>query len=153
MSRDVPDRPTTRRAVLGAVGLFGAGALAGCTGVSGGADDSGPVGTAEMPARLRLKTVPAPDCEAADPIVFADLPAEEQDLVETALEEGEYTAPNGRSAPPAFKRLRERVETRARSGGCGELVVYLRRGETHYRVALVNGDHIIASTRPTPDGR
>ena len=52
-------------------------------------------------------------------------------------------------APPAFERLRERVE--ARAGPCGELVVYLERDGTYYRVVLVNGDNIIALVSPTPD--
>ena len=143
---DTSHRTTTRRALLGAVGLFGTGALAGCTGASGGDD---PQGTAEMPARLRLEDASAPDCEDADPIVFADLSAGERDLVETALEAGEYTASTD-EAPPAFERLRERAE--ARTDACGELVVYLERDGTYYRVALVNGDNIVASTRVTPDG-
>ena len=143
---DTPHRTTTRRALLGAVGLLGTGALAGCTGASGGDD---PQSTAEMPARLRLEEASAPDCEDADPIVFADLSAGERDLVETTLEEGEYTVPT-KEAPPAFERLRERVE--ARTDACGELVVYLERDGTYYRVALVNGDHIVASTCATPDG-
>ena len=31
-----------------------------------------------------------------------------------------------------------------RTDNCGEVEVYLRRDGTYYRVALVNGDHIIA---------
>lgn len=151
MSGGTPREPTTRRrTLLGGLALVGIGTLAGCTGPSGGDSSEGtdPEGTEDMPARLRLKGVQTPDCENADPIRFADLSTAEQDLVETALEQGEYTVPTEETSP-AFDSLREAVE--ARSDTCGELVVYLRRGETYYRVALVNGDNVIASTRPTPD--
>ena len=152
MSRDetVPLGSANRRALLGGLAV-GAAALAGCTGTSGSddGDESTPSGTGGMPARLRLREIPSPDCETPDPIVFADLPAEEQDLVETALERDEYTVPTEETSP-AFDSFRERVEARADT--CGELVVYLEREGTYYRVALVNGDHIIASTRATPDG-
>jgi hypothetical protein len=146
MSGGTRREPTTRRrTLLGGLALVGLGTLAGCTGPPGG---DGPDGTEDMPARLRLKQVQPPDCENADPIRFADLSTAEQDLVETALEREEYAVPTEETSP-AFDSLRESVE--ARSDTCGELVVYLRRGEAYYRVALVNGDNIIASTRPTPD--
>lgn len=146
MSGGTPREPTTRRrTLLCGLALVGLGTLAGCTGPPRG---DGPDGTEDLPARLRLKQVQPPDCENADPIRFADLSTAEQDLVETALEREEYAVPTEETSP-AFDSLRESVE--ARSDTCGELVVYLRRGETYYRVALVNGDNIIASTRPTPD--
>jgi hypothetical protein len=146
MSGGTRREPTTRRrTLLGGLALVGLGTLAGCAGPPGG---DGPDGTEDMPARLRLKQVQPPDCENADPIRFADLSTAEQDLVETALEREEYAVPTEETSP-AFDSLRESVE--ARSDTCGELVVYLRRGEAYYRVALVNGDNVIASTRPTPD--
>jgi hypothetical protein len=142
-----PSPRPTRRALLGGL-VVGASALAGCTDTSGG-EESTPKGTEGMLARLRLREVPSLDCESPDPIVFADLPSEEQDLMETAIERDEYAVPT-EETPPAFDSFRERVE--ARTDTCGELVVYLEREGTYYRVALVNGDHIIASTRETPDG-
>ena len=131
----------SRRTLLGGLAV-GTGALAGCIGtIADDGDESGPEGTEDLPARLRLKEVSTPGCEEADLIVYADLSTDEQDLVETALREGEYAVPT-EETPPAFDSFRERVE--ARTDTCGELVVYLEREGTYYRVALVDGDHIIA---------
>jgi hypothetical protein len=139
----------TRRRLLAAGDLVGAGAFGGCTGLLGttsGDGDDDPEGTADMPARVRLQELAILDCEAAAPSGFADLPTGERTIVDTALEEGGWTAPT-EETPPAYDQFSERVE--ARCDTCGELVVSLRREETYY---LVNGDHGIASTRATPDG-
>jgi hypothetical protein len=132
----LPRRTLLRRgALLGAVGL------AGC--VDGLTSDSSPRGTADLPRRLWFEevTLPASERESIDPIVFGDLPEAEREFVRTALEEGEYTLERDQG-PPAFERLRDRIE--ARTGNGGTLEVYLRRGDTYYRVGFADGDHIVA---------
>ena len=96
-----------------------------------------------MPRRLWFEEVSlsTPDREGIDPIAFDDLSDAEREIVRTALEEGEYTVERDRGSP-AFERLRDRIEERT---GDGEtLAVYLRRGQTYYRVGFVDGDHIVA---------
>jgi hypothetical protein len=143
--------PSKRRLLAAGGGLLATGVLAGCTGGLGthpGTGEDAPAGTEAMPARLRLTAVAQPDCEVADPIVYADLSSAERRLVDTALEAGEYAVPT-EDTPPAYDEFRSRVE--ARRDTCGELVVYLGQAETVYRVTLVNGDHVVASARRTPE--
>jgi hypothetical protein len=127
-----------RRRVLSSVGPVLLGPTAGCLGGSSGSDAPG---TADLPTRLRFERVELTESErnAVDPIVFADLPAAERELVATALDEGEYVV-EGEAAPPALDSLRDRIERRADGG----LEVYLRRDRTYYRVGFAEGDHIVA---------
>ncbi|AZH26278.1 hypothetical protein [Haloplanus aerogenes] len=129
---------TARRRLLVGAGVAFVGSVAGCLGASGGSDSPG---TADLPTRLWLERVDlsSSEREEIDPIVFADLPPEEQQIVETAIEDGEYTV-DSEEASPALESLRDRIERRADGG----LEVYLRRGETYYRVGFAEGDHIIA---------
>jgi len=115
------------------------GPAAGCLGDDGGGSDS--PGTADLPTRLWFERVDLSASERAeiDPIVFADLPTAEQEIVETAIDEGEYTV-DSEDTSPALDSLRDRIERRADGG----LEVYLRRDETYYRVGFAEGDHIIA---------
>ena len=53
-------------------------------------------------------------------------------------------------APPAFERLRERVEFR--TGTCGELIGHSESDGTYHRVAPTTGDNIIGLASPTSDG-
>lgn len=105
--------------------------------------DGDPQGTADLPRRLWFEavTLSASKREAIDPIVFGDLPEAEREIVRTALEEGEYTLERDQG-PPAFESLRDRIE--ARTGNGETLAVYLRRGDTYYRVGFADGDHIVA---------
>jgi hypothetical protein len=127
-----------RRRVLSAIALVLLGPAAGCLGGSGGSDVPG---TADLPTRLWFERVELTESErnAVDPIVFADLPAAERELVATALDEGEYVV-ESEAPPPALDSLRDRIERRADGG----LAVYLQRNRTYYRVGFAEGDHIVA---------
>lgn len=126
-----------RRRLLAGVGT--ALATGGCLGVvrHGG----GGQGTEGLPTRLWFERVSlsAAERDGIDPIVFADLPTAEREIVRTALDEGEYAVETG-SESPAFERLADRIERRADGG----LEVYLRKGEVSYRVGFARGDHVVA---------
>ncbi len=145
-----PENAHTRRQFFTHVGLAGGAAVAGCVGPLDTASEGTkkPAGTEEMPNRLRLEpTAPPANGSDVDPIEYGSLPAAERELVDTAMEEGQYTAPTEES-PPALDSLRDRIE--ARTGSGSTLVVYPVRDGQYYRVGFVNGDHIIAS--PDYDG-
>ena len=129
-----------RRSLLRRGTLLGAVGLAGCV---GGLRSEGPRGTAGLPRRLWFEevTLTPSERERVDPIVSGDLPAAERETVRTAMEEGEYTLERDRG-PPAFERLRDRIEERTGNGAT--LAVYLRRGGTYYRVGFADGDHVVA---------
>jgi hypothetical protein len=126
-----------RRRALSGVALALLGPAAGCLG-------SDAPGTADLPTRLWFERAELTESErnAVDPIVFADLPAAERELVATALAEGEYVVDG--AAPPALESLRDRIERRANGG----LEVYLQRDRTYYRVGFAEGDHIVAHPSP-----
>lgn len=130
-----------RRRVLAVAGLALAGSLAGCSANNG--RDGTPEGTAALPIRFWLEPVSlsAAERESVNPIVYRDLTDDEQAIVETALEAGEYTEEPGPGSP-ALERLRDRIEERTGNGET--LEVYLRREGTYYRVGFADGDHIIA---------
>jgi hypothetical protein len=132
---------TSRRGLLRSGVLLGTAGLAGCVGELTGSN--GPRGTADLPRRLWLEEVslPAAEREEVDPIVFGALSDGEREIVQTALEEGEYALERDQG-PPAFERLRDRIE--GRTGNGETLAVYLRRGDTYYRVGFVDGDHVVA---------
>lgn len=130
-----------RRRFVAGMGAVFVSPVTGCL----SSDDTGepPEGTAALPVRFWLERAPLPSAEQAsvDAIVFADLSSDEQEIVQTALDEEAYTAESG-SEPPAVERLRERIEQRT---GPGEtLVAYLRRADSYYRIGFADGDHIIA---------
>jgi hypothetical protein len=108
-----------------------------------GLRDEDPRGTAGLPRRLWFEgvTLPPSEREHVDPLVFGDLTEAEREIVRTAMAEGEYTLERDRG-PPAFERLRDRIEDRTGNGET--LAVYLRRGETYYRVGFADGDHVVA---------
>jgi len=129
-----------RRSLLRRGTLLCAVGLAGC--VSGLRDEDAR-GTAGLPWRLWFEevTLPPSERERVDPLVFGDLTEAEREIVRTAMAEGEYTLERDRG-PPAFERLRDRIEERTGNGET--LAVYLRRGETYYRVGFADGDHVVA---------
>lgn len=135
-----------RRTVLAGTGVAIASSAGGClqTSLSPGsepADD--PQRTADLGTRLWLEqvTLSGTGRDALDPIIFGDLSRAEQEIVQTALDDGEYTSET-ETGPPALAELRSKIEER--TGGGQTLEVYLRRNETYYRVGFTAGDHIIA---------
>jgi hypothetical protein len=135
-----------RRIVLAGAGIAIASSVGGCLQTSltpGGESDDNPQGTADLGTRLWLEqvTVSETDRDSVDPIIFGNLSEAEQDIVQTALDDGEYTS-DTETEPPALEDLRSRIEER--TGGGQTLEVYLKRNETYYRVGFAAGDHIIA---------
>ena len=141
---EVGSNMNRRRFVAGA-GLTLAGPVAGC--LSGITTDGSSQGTADLPVRFWLEDVSlsTSEREGLDPIVFGDLSTGEQDIVRTALEEGEYTVDQA-SKPSAAESLRARVEQRTGNGET--LEVYLRRGDAYHGVGFADGEHIIAHPDP-----
>jgi hypothetical protein len=99
--------------------------------------------TEDLPVRFWLKeeSLSASEQESVNPIVFGELSTDEQEIVQAALEEGEYTVEQG-SEPPALEHLRDRIEQKTGNGET--LEAYLEREDTYYRIGFVDGDHIIA---------
>lgn len=98
----------------------------------------------EMPHEIKLwfeqVSLSESKRSSIDPMVFTDLSETQREIVETAIEEGEYTERIGEESA-ALSSLKARVEERSGDG----VEVYLRRDGTYYRVGFVAGDHIIAS--------
>lgn len=139
--RNACDYIVNRRGVLSGAGLAITASFAGCLSTL---DRSGnPDGTATLPIRFWLEPVSLSPSEqdAVDPIVFGALSMAEQEIVQTALEEGEYTVEQG-AEPPALEELRGRVEQRTGNGQT--LEAYLQQDDTYHRVGFADGDHIIA---------
>lgn len=130
-----------RRHFLSGAGIVLTTSFAGC--LSAISNQGNSQGTADLPVRFWLKEVSLTESErgSVDSIVFSELSTEEQDIVQTAIEEGEYTVEQG-SEPPALEDLRDRIEQRTGNGET--LEVYLRRRDTYYRIGFADGDHIIA---------
>lgn len=128
-----------RRRALASIGSVLVAPATGCLQGTGNAGHS--QGTEELPVRFWLKQVTLSESKqnSIDPIVFADLPDAEREIVRTAIENGEYTV-ESENVSSALEKLRKRIEQRADGG----LEVYLRREETYYRVGFADGDHIIA---------
>lgn len=110
-------------------------------------DENGPgtsetaVGTASLPIRVWLKATGTPETESTNPIRYGNLTDDEQSLVRTVLDQGEYTAAP-ESYHPAVDAFRRRVEERTNGGET--LRVYLSYQGTWYRVGFAEGDHVIA---------
>jgi len=107
-------------------------------------DDTSTATEDEMPTRIKfwLQEVSLSESEqdAIDPIVYSELSSGQQEIVQTALQEGEYTTEMGEE-PPELAGLRRATEAQADDG----VEAYLKREGTYYRVGFVSGDHIIAS--------
>lgn len=134
-----------RRNVLSGTGFVLATGLGGCLQAMtpGNRADDEPRGTATLDTRLWLESVSlsTSDREALDPIVFRHLSETEQDIVQTAIDEGEYTT-DSEDDSPALAQLRSRIEERTDDGRT--LEVYLVREQSYYRVGFAAGDHIVA---------
>lgn len=130
-----------RRRFVSGAGLTLAVSVAGCLSTIG--SNGNPRGTESLPVRFWLKEVSlSPSNQASvNPIVFGELSTGEQEIVQTALEEGEYTVEPG-SEPPTLESLRDRIEQRTGEGET--LEAHLRREDIYYRVGFADGDHIIA---------
>lgn len=131
----------TRRRFLSSAGLALAASCAGC--LSAINSNEHPQGTEDLSVRFWLKDVSLStlEQESVTPIVFGVLSTGEQEIVQTALEEGEYTVEQG-SESPALENLRDRIEQRTGNGET--LEAYLRRMNSYYRIGFSDGDHIVA---------
>lgn len=130
-----------RRHFVSGAGLTVTAPFAGCLSALDGNGNSQE--TEDLPVRFWLKEVSlsASKQESVNPIVFGELSTGEREIVQTALDEGEYTVEQG-SEPPALENLRDRIEQRTGNGET--LEAYLRREDIYYRVGFADGDHIIA---------
>lgn len=138
-----------RRAILRRGLIVGGVSLSGCVtlqddGAPPTTDDGMPATTDdEMPTEIRFwleeVTLSESEREAIEPIVFSDLSTSQQEIVQTALEDGEYTSEIGEESA-ALENLRRRISGRTDGG----VEAYLERGETYYRIGFVSGDHVIA---------
>lgn len=130
-----------RRSLLVGAGCALAGSFAGCLSRLDGHENG--QGTQTLQVRLWLTdaSLSASERGSVNPIVVEKLSTEEQEIVQTALDEGEYTV-DQESASPALERLRDRIEQRTGNGET--LEAYLRRTETYYRIGFADGDHVIA---------
>lgn len=135
----------SRRSLLRYGVFFGSVGFAGCL-ADGGEDPSTEGETDDsddMPTEIRFwlveVSVSESERESITPIVFSNISDGQQDIVRTALEEGEYTSDIGEESP-ALDNLRELVLERTD----GEGRAYFKRDDTYYRVGFVSGDHIIA---------
>ena len=106
------------------------------TGTPTATDDETPTGI-----RFWLVEVTPSEAEqdAIEPIVFSDLSNGQKAIVQTALEEGKYRSEIGEESS-ALANLRRSISARTDGG----VEAYLERGDTHYRIGFVSGDHIIA---------
>ena len=142
--------PPSRRTLLRRGLLLGSVALTGCVakqdrGTPTPTDDGTSATTEEeMPTEITfwLQEVSLSESEqdAIDPVVYSELSSGQQEIVQTALQEGEYTTEAGEE-PPELAGLRRAIEAQADDG----VEAYLKREDTYYRVGFVSGDHIIAS--------
>lgn len=134
--------PQSRRTILRRGLLLGSVGLTGCVTEQ---DDGTPTTTDdEMPTEIRFwleeVTLSESEQDSIEPIVFSDLSNRQKEIVQTALEEVEYTSEIGEESS-ALKNLRQRISARTDGG----LEAYLKRGDTYYRIGFVSGDHIIAN--------
>lgn len=115
--------------------------FAGC--LSSDDTSENPQGTEGLPIRFWLEEVSlsSSEQEPIDPIVFEELTPDEQEIVQTAVDEKDYTVAPGTESPE-IEILRDRIELRTGNGET--LVAYLKRGDIYYRVGFADGDHIIA---------
>lgn len=140
----------SRRTILRRGLLLGSVGLTGCvTEQNGGTpittDDRTPTPTEdEMPTEitfwLREVTLSESEQDTIEPIDFSELSSGQKEIVQTALDEDEYTTEMSEE-PPELEGLRQMIESQTDDG----LEAYLKREETYYRIGFVSGDHIIAS--------
>jgi len=138
----------SRRTLLRRGLLLGSVGLTGCVaeqdeGAPSSTDDTSTED--EMPTEIKfwLQEVSLSESEqdAIDPIVYSELSSGQQEIVQTALQEGKYIT-EMREAPPELSGLRRAIEAQAGDG----VEAYLKQKDTYYRVGFVSGDHIIASS-------
>lgn len=135
----------SRRTVLRNGIILGGFAISGCTERSPPATtESTQTDDDEMPTEIELwlekLSLSMSKRESIDPIVFSELPESQQEIIRTAIDEGEYTTQIGEESD-AFSTLRDKTESHANE----ELEVYLKKSDIYYKVGLVAGDHIIAA--------
>lgn len=135
----------SRRTVLRNGIILGGFAISGCTERSPPATtESTQTDDDEMPTEIELwlekLSLSMSKRESIDPIVFSELPDSQQEIIRTAIDEGEYTTQIGEESD-AFSALRDKIESHANE----ELEVYLKKSDIYYKVGLVAGDHIIAA--------
>lgn len=135
----------SRRTVLRNGIILGGFAISGCTERSPPATtESTQTDDDEMPTEIELwlekLSLSMSKRESIDPIVFSELPESQQEIIRTAIDEGEYTTQIGEESD-AFSTLRDKIESHANE----ELEVYLKKSDIYYKVGLVAGDHIIAA--------
>lgn len=133
--------PPSRRTILRRGLLLGTVGLTGCVteqdgGTSTTTDDQMPT---EIQFWLEEVTLSESEQDAIDPIVYGDLSNRQKEIVQTALEEGEYASEIGEESS-ALRSLRQRISSRTDGG----VEAYLKRVDTYYRIGFVSGDHIIA---------
>lgn len=135
----------SRRTVLRNGIILGGFAISGCTERSPPATtESTQTDDDEMPTEIELwlekVSLSMSKRESIDPIVFSELPDSQQEIIRTAIDEGEYTTQIGEESD-AFSTLRDKIESHANE----KLEVYLKKSDIYYKVGLVAGDHIIAA--------
>jgi len=133
-----------RGLLLGSVGLTGYMTVQE-SGTPSTTDEGTPIPPEnEMPTEISfwLEEVSLSESEqdAIDPIVFSELSSGQKEIVQTALEEDEYTTEMGEELPE-LAGLRRIIEAKAVSGEG----VYLKRNGIYYRIGFASGDHIIAN--------
>ena len=98
-----------------------------------------------MPTEIRLwleeESLSESERKSVEPIVFQELTDEEQEIIQTAIREGEYVEQIGEESV-AFSALREKIEAQVNE----DAEAYLKYSDTYYRIGLVEGDYIIAET-------
>ena len=134
--------PQSRRTILLHGLLLGSVGLTGCVTEQ---DGGTPTTTErEMPTEIQFwleeVTLSESEQDSLEPIAFSDLSNRQKEIVQIALEEGEYTSEIGEESS-ALTNLRQSIS--ARTGG--GLEAYLKRSDTYYRIGFVSGDHIIAN--------
>lgn len=138
--------PRSRRTILRNVIALGSFGFSGCLETPASTTTETPqTDDDEMPTEIKLwleEVSPSKSKrESIDPIVFNELPDAQQKIMQSAIEDGEYTTQIGEETE-AFSSLSDKIEAKANE----DLEVYLKDADTYYRVGLVKGDHIIAET-------
>lgn len=143
--------PQSRRTLVRRGLLLGSVGLTGCVANQDGGtptptgDGTSTTTEDDMPTEITfwLQEVSLSESErdAIDPVVYSELSSGQQETVQTALQEGEYTTEMGEE-PPELAGLRRAIEAQTDDGG---VEAYLKREDTYYRVGFASGGHIIAS--------
>ncbi|MFC7198711.1 hypothetical protein [Halospeciosus flavus] len=117
--------------------MIGSTGLAGCL-----SSINGSAGCAR-PATVEAKKADLTKSEAEEisPINFEQVTLEEQEILETAVEEGQYKRclDDVEYTPEPLQRLRKRIGEHSQN-----MHVYLRYDESHYALALIIEDQVYA---------